>query len=51
MLSIYIIIFNINLICPGLADTVYAEAFVQVHEYDIVLDITIMNQTNETMQV
>eukprot|EP00455_Lapot_gusevi_P002489 TRINITY_DN109_c0_g1_i4.p1 TRINITY_DN109_c0_g1~~TRINITY_DN109_c0_g1_i4.p1 ORF type:complete len:621 (-),score=251.77 TRINITY_DN109_c0_g1_i4:95-1957(-) len=34
----------------GLSDPVYAEAFVQVHEYDIILDILIINQTNETLQ-
>jgi coatomer subunit beta len=33
-----------------MADSVYAEAFVAVHEYDIVLDIMVLNQTSETMQ-
>ncbi len=34
----------------GLADAVYAEAFVAVHEYDIVLEILVINQTDTTMQ-
>ena len=29
----------------GLADPVYAEAFVTVHQYDIVLDVLVINQT------
>mmetsp|Transcript_21990 Transcript_21990/g.51136 ORF Transcript_21990/g.51136 Transcript_21990/m.51136 type:complete len:286 (-) Transcript_21990:259-1116(-) len=33
----------------GLSDPVYAEAFVTVHQYDIVLDVTIVNQSAETM--
>lgn len=34
----------------GFSDAVYAEAYVNVHQYDIMLDVLIVNQTNETMQ-
>lgn len=34
----------------GFSDAVYAEAYVNVHAYDILLDVLIVNQTNETMQ-
>ncbi|CAL5220396.1 g2403 [Coccomyxa viridis] len=34
----------------GLADPVYAEAYVTVHQYDIVLDVTVINRTSETLQ-
>jgi coatomer subunit beta len=34
----------------GFSDAVYAEAYVNVHQYDILLDVLIVNQTNETMQ-
>ena len=34
----------------GLSDPLYAEAYVTVHQYDIVLDITVMNRTDKTMQ-
>ncbi|KAJ3204123.1 coatomer subunit beta [Dinochytrium kinnereticum] len=34
----------------GFSDPVYAEAYVNVHQYDILMDILIVNQTNETMQ-
>ncbi len=34
----------------GFSDPIYAEAFVNVHQYDIVLDVTIINQTGETLQ-
>jgi coatomer subunit beta len=34
----------------GLADPIYAEAFVTVHQYDIVLDVLVINQTDETLQ-
>jgi len=37
-------------ICAGLADPVYAEAYVTVHQYDIVLDVTVINRTGETLQ-
>lgn len=33
----------------GLSDPVYAEAVVTVHEYDIVLDVLLINQTNESL--
>ena len=33
----------------GLSDPVYAEAYVTVHSYDILLDLLIMNQTPEPM--
>ncbi|KAL6586805.1 hypothetical protein OROMI_001793 [Orobanche minor] len=34
----------------GFSDPVYAEAFVTVHHYDIVLDVTIINRTKDTLQ-
>jgi coatomer subunit beta len=34
----------------GYSDAVYAEACVTVHEYDIVLDLLLINQTEETLQ-
>mmetsp|Transcript_9402 Transcript_9402/g.34487 ORF Transcript_9402/g.34487 Transcript_9402/m.34487 type:complete len:953 (-) Transcript_9402:274-3132(-) len=34
----------------GFSDPVYAEAYVTVHQYDIVLDVTVVNRTVETMQ-
>ncbi|KXZ45907.1 hypothetical protein GPECTOR_49g491 [Gonium pectorale] len=34
----------------GLSDPVYAEAVVTVHQYDIVLDVTVTNRTTETLQ-
>jgi len=34
----------------GMSDPVYAEAFVLIHRYDIVLDVMVMNQTNDTLQ-
>ena len=34
----------------GFSDSVYAEAFVDIHQYDIMLDILIVNQTTETLQ-
>ena len=34
----------------GFSDPVYAEAYVTVHQYDIVLDCTIINKTTETLQ-
>ena len=35
----------------GLSDPVYAETCVTVHEFDIVLDIMLVNQTRKTLQV
>lgn len=34
----------------GFSDPVYAEAYINVHQYDILLDILIINQTSETLQ-
>jgi len=33
----------------GFGDPVYAEAFVKVHEYDVVLEITVINRTDTTL--
>ena len=33
----------------GLSDSVYAEAYVTVHSYDIMLDVLVVNQTKEPM--
>ncbi|XP_017851889.1 coatomer subunit beta [Drosophila busckii] len=34
----------------GFSDPVYAEAYVNVNQYDIVLDVLLVNQTNDTLQ-
>jgi len=34
----------------GFSDPVYAEAYVNVNQYDIVLDVLIVNQTSDTLQ-
>jgi coatomer subunit beta len=34
----------------GFSDPVYAEAYVTVHQYDIVMDVTVVNRTSETQQ-
>ncbi|OLY83489.1 Coatomer subunit beta [Smittium mucronatum] len=34
----------------GFSDPVYAEAYLSVHQYDITIDILIVNQTNETLK-
>jgi coatomer subunit beta len=34
----------------GFSDPVYAEAYVNVHQFDILLDVLIVNQTAETLQ-
>ena len=34
----------------GFSDPVYAEAYVNVHQFDIVLDVLLVNQTLETLQ-
>ncbi len=34
----------------GFSDPVYAEAYVNVNQYDIVLDVLIVNQTHDTLQ-
>lgn len=43
---------NLNRILQltGFSDPVYAEACVTVHHYDIILDVTIINRTKETLQ-
>ena len=37
-------------VLAGFSDPVYAEAYVTVHQYDIVLDVTVINRTAETLQ-
>ncbi|KIV78677.1 hypothetical protein, variant [Exophiala sideris] len=34
----------------GFSDPVYAEAYVKVHQFDIILDVLLVNQTKETLQ-
>merc|ERR1719487_971966 len=34
----------------GLADPVYVEAFLQVHSFDVVLELLIVNRTADTLQ-
>jgi coatomer subunit beta len=34
----------------GFSDPVYAEAYVNVHQFDIVLDVLLVNQTTDTLQ-
>ena len=34
----------------GFSDPIYAEAYVNVNQYDIVLDVLIVNQTADTLQ-
>lgn len=34
----------------GLSDAVYAEAVVILHQYDVVLDVLVINRTKETLQ-
>lgn len=34
----------------GFSDPVYAEAYVDVHQFDIMLDVLVVNQTEETLQ-
>ena len=38
-------------LAAGFSDTVYAEAYVTVHQYDIVLDVSVVNRTANTLQV
>lgn len=33
----------------GYSDAIYAEAFVEVHHYDILLKILLVNRTNKTL--
>lgn len=34
----------------GFSDPVYAEAYVNVNQFDILLDVLIVNQTGDTLQ-
>ena len=34
----------------GFSDPVYAEAYVIVNQYDIALDVLVVNQTSDTLQ-
>lgn len=34
----------------GFSDPVYVEAYVQVHQFDIILDVLLVNQTTDTLQ-
>lgn len=34
----------------GFSDPVYAEAFVKIHQYDVVLDVLLVNQTTTTLR-
>ncbi|KAI5808979.1 adaptin N terminal region-domain-containing protein [Peziza echinospora] len=34
----------------GFSDPVYVEAYVKVHQFDIILDVLLVNQTTETLQ-
>eukprot|EP00745_Piridium_sociabile_P032985 TRINITY_DN56440_c0_g2_i1.p1 TRINITY_DN56440_c0_g2~~TRINITY_DN56440_c0_g2_i1.p1 ORF type:complete len:716 (-),score=78.01 TRINITY_DN56440_c0_g2_i1:173-2320(-) len=34
----------------GIADPLYVEAFLQVHQFDLVLELLVINRTNETLQ-
>jgi coatomer subunit beta len=34
----------------GFSDSVYAEAFVKINKFDIILDVLLVNQTSETLQ-
>lgn len=34
----------------GFSDPVYAEAYINVNQYDIVLDVLVVNQTPDTLQ-
>ena len=34
----------------GFSDPVYAEAYVNINQYDIVLDVLVVNQTSDTLQ-
>ncbi|KAH9942945.1 coatomer protein [Amylocystis lapponica] len=43
---------NLNRICQltGFSDPIYAEAYVKVHGFDILLDVLLVNQTANTLQ-
>lgn len=34
----------------GFSDPVYVEAYVNINQYDIVLDVLVVNQTGDTLQ-
>ena len=34
----------------GFSDPVYAEAYININQYDIVLDVLVVNQTSDTLQ-
>lgn len=34
----------------GFSDPVYAEAYIKVHQFDVVLDVLVVNQTNATLR-
>ncbi|KKY27117.1 putative coatomer beta subunit [Phaeomoniella chlamydospora] len=34
----------------GFSDPVYVEAYVQIHQFDIILDVLLVNQTRDTLQ-
>ena len=34
----------------GFSDPVYAEAYININQYDIVLDVLVVNQTADTLQ-
>lgn len=34
----------------GFSDPVYVEAYVHINQYDIVLDVLVVNQTGDTLQ-
>ena len=34
----------------GFSDPIYAEAYINVNQYDIVLDVLVVNQTPDTLQ-
>jgi len=34
----------------GFSDPLYSEAYISVHQYDILLDVLVINQTSETLQ-
>ncbi len=40
-----------DVVLAGFSDPVYAEAYVTVHQYDIVLDVSVVNRSPHTLQV
>lgn len=49
-LTCYIHLFQQVIQLTGFSDPVYAETYVNVNQYDIVLDVLIVNQTPDTLQ-